>query len=895
MDKHYLTPLFAPRSIVVLAQAKEASQAQTAYAQALHDVLCAQRFSGTLTFLDPQFTGTLSDLDQVKADLAIIALPQDEQLAALELVGRMGCPTAMILSHGVEAAHARQLHLAAVHAGVYLLGPNSLGIQRPSLQLNAGLMGPLAKDGSLALVSQSGALTASILDWAAGNGVGFSSVISLGPHTSMGLPEALDFLANDGRTQSIVVYMEGIQNARKFMSALRSAAIAKPVVVLKAGRRPASSAAALTHSAAIVGSDDVFDAVLRRAGAVRVHSFVGLFSAAKCLASRYRPVSKRLAIIANGGGPGVLAADWASEIDLELGRLSPQAVATLAPQLPERAALTDLIDVTEAAQPEHYRLAVEAALADPSIGGLLVMFSPRPGVDGTAVAETVAEVKRRAAKPMLTCWMGDSSVEAGRAALRKALIPTFRTPEAAVGAFGNIASFTQNQQLLQQTPPPLSALAKPDIAGARLVIETVLAERRNVLTEMESKTLLAAFHIPVTRTLLARNAHEAMMIATQQGFPVALKIDSPDIAHKSDVGGVALNLHNGEAVRNAFNDMMQRVKRIKPEARINGITVQNMARSRRGREICIGLVSDDPFGPVITFGAGGTMIELIQDRAMELPPLNQFLARRLMERSRVFDTLGEWRGASPVNMEALEQVLLRVSEMVCALPQLREMDINPLIVDETGAVAVDARMVVAEQGQNQLGQGKYGHLAILPYPARYEQLWPMRDGGEYLVRPIRPDDAQMLQNMVKSLSPQSRYFRFVSQLAELPPAMLARFTLIDYDREMALVAVQQERVVDEEGEVHVKERLLGVSRYVTNPDRSTCEFALVVADDMAGQGLGSRLMLSIMEVARDKGLEQIEGLVLANNPNMLKLMRRLGFEIRLFPDDPEFRLVVHPL
>ena len=895
MDKHYLTPLFAPRSIIVLAQAKEASQAQTAYAQALHDVLCAQRFSGTLTFLDPQFTGTLSDLDQVKADLAIIALPQDEQLAALELVGRMGCPTAMILSHGVEAAHARQLHLAAVHAGVYLLGPNSLGIQRPSLQLNAGLMGPLAKDGSLALVSQSGALTASILDWAAGNGVGFSSVISLGPHTSMGLPEALDFLANDGRTQSIVVYMEGIQNARKFMSALRSAAIAKPVVVLKAGRRPASSAAALTHSAAIVGSDDVFDAVLRRAGAVRVRSFVGLFSAAKCLASRYRPANKRLAIIANGGGPGVLAADWASEIDLELGSLSPEAVATLAPQLPARASLTDLIDITEAAQPEHYRLAVEAALADPCIGGLLVMFSPRPGVDGAAVAEAVAEIKRRAAKPLLTCWMGDSSVEAGRAALRKAVIPTFRTPEAAVGAFGNIASFTQNQQLLQQTPPPLSALAKPDIAGARLVIETVLAERRNVLTEMESKTLLAAFHIPVTRTLLARNAHEAMMIATQQGFPVALKIDSPDIAHKSDVGGVALNLHNGEAVRNAFNDMMQRVKRIKPEARINGITVQNMARSRRGREICIGLVSDDPFGPVITFGAGGTMIELIQDRAMELPPLNQFLARRLMERSRVFDTLGEWRGASPVNMEALEQVLLRVSEMVCALPQLREMDINPLIVDETGAVAVDARMVVAEQGHNQLGQGTYGHLAILPYPARYEQLWPMRDGGEYLVRPIRPDDAQMLQNMVKSLSPQSRYFRFVSQLAELPPAMLARFTLIDYDREMALVAVQQERVVDEEGEVHVKERLLGVSRYVTNPDRSTCEFALVVADDMAGQGLGSRLMLSIMEVARDKGLEQIEGLVLSNNPNMLKLMRRLGFEIRPFPDDPEFRLVVHPL
>jgi acetyltransferase len=895
MDKHYLTPLFAPQSIIVLADAQESAAATASYTQSLHEMLCAQRFSGKLTFIDPQISGTLADLAQAKADLAIIAVPQEAQLASLELVGRIGCPTAMIISSGVDADHARRLHQAAVHAGVHLLGPNSLGIQRPSLLLNAGVMGPLAKDGSLALVSQSGALTASILDWAANNGVGFSSVISLGPHTSLGLPEALDFLANDGRTQSIVVYMEGIQNARKFMSALRSAAGAKPVVVLKAGRKPASSAAALTHSAAIVGSDDVFDAVLRRAGAVRVRSFVELFSAAKCLASRFRPVSKRLAIIANGGGPGVLAADWASELDLELGHLAPETAAALAEKLPERASLSELMDLTEAAQPEHYRLAIEAALNDHQIGGLLVMFAPRPGVDGTAVAEVVADVKRRAAKPLLTCWMGDSSVGEGRAVLRKALIPTFRTPEAAVGAFSNIAQFTQNQQLLQQTPPPLSTLAKPDIAGARLVIESVLAERRNVLTEMESKTLLAAFHIPVTRTLLARNAHEAMMIATQQGFPVALKIDSPDIAHKSDVGGVALNLHNGEAVRNAFNDMMQRVKRIRPDARINGITVQNMARSRRGREICIGLVSDDPFGPVITFGAGGTMIELIQDRAMELPPLNQFLARRLMERSRVFETLGEWRGASPVDMEALEHVLLRVSEMVCALPQLRQMDINPLIVDENGAVAVDARMVVAEQGQNQLGQGKYGHLSILPYPARYEQLWPMRDGGEYLVRPIRPDDAQMLQNMVKNLSPQSRYFRFVSQLAELPPAMLARFTLIDYDREMALVAVKQERVVDEEGEVQVKERLLGVSRYVTNPDRSSCEFALVVADDMAGQGLGSRLMLSIMEVARDKGLEQIEGLVLANNPNMLKLMRRLGFEIRPFPDDPEFRLVVHPL
>ena len=900
MDKHYLTPLFNPGSVIVLAGDAEAPESQTPQARALREALTAQRFTGQLQFFDIHTTGTLADLAQIRADLAIIAQPPQDLPAALDVAGRMNCKSALVLSSGVDAQLAEQLRKIARREGMHLLGPNSLGLQRPSLQLNASAAGPLAREGSLALVCQSGALTASILDWAANNAVGFSSVISLGPHTDVGLSEALDFLANDGRTQSIVVYMEGIQDARRFMSALRSAAYAKPVVVLKAGRKPAGNQAAQTHSGAIVGSDDVFDAVLRRAGAVRVRSFVELFSAAKCLASRYRPVGRRLAIITNGGGPGVLAADWENEIGLDLGRLSAETREALAPRLPPLATLTDLMDLSEEAGPEHYREALEAAFRDRQIDGVLAIFSPKAGIDAEGVASVLADAKRLASKPLLSCWMGDAAVVPARKILRAAQIPTFRTPEAAVGAFGNIASFYQNQQLLQQTPPPLTTLAKPDIEGARLVIESVLAERRNVLTEMESKTLLAAFHIPVTKTLLARSSNEAMMIATQLGFPVALKIDSPDIAHKSDVGGVALSVPNGAAARDAYTDMVQRVARLRPEARINGVTVQKMARARRGREICIGLVCDDPFGPVITFGAGGTMIELIDDRAMELPPLNQFLARRLMERARVAETLGEWRGASAVDMQALEQVLLRVSEMVCALPQLREMDINPLIVDEQGAVAVDARIAIHETARGSgraegAGLGHYGHLSILPYPARYEQVWPLRGGGEYLVRPIRPDDAQMVQRLVKELSPESRYFRFVSQIAELPPSMLARFTLIDYDREMALVAVHRERVVDEEGEVRHKERIVGVSRYVTNPDHTSCEFALLVADDFAGKGLGSRLMLSIMEVARDRGLAEVQGLVLANNPTMLKLMRRLGFEVRAFDEDPEFKLVVHQL
>ncbi len=896
MDKHYLTPLFTPQSVAVFVGNVEDPSTQTAQAVALQDALRAQRFTGTLQFLDIHTTGTLADLAQASADLAIIALPPVDVATALELAGRMACRAALVISNGITAEQSTELKKIARREGIHLLGPNSLGLQRPQLHLNASAAGPLASPGSLALVSQSGALTSSMLDWARSNGVGFSSVVSLGPHTSVDIAQALDFLANDAQTHSIVVYMEGISSARRFMSALRSAANAKPVVVLKAGRKLAGNEAAQTHSGAIVGSDDVFDAALRRAGAVRVRSFVALFSAAKCLASRYRPVGKRLAIVTNGGGPGVLAADWVNEISLQLGKLSPESVAALKPQLPPLASLADLIDLSEEAGPEHFKAAVAAAEKDRQIDGMLAIYSPKAGGDAALVATALAEVKRTIGKPLLTCWMGDASVGAARGILKEAAIPSFRTPEAAVGAFGNLASFYQNQQLLQQTPPPLSTLNKPDIEGARLVIESVLAERRKVLTEMESKTLLSAFHIPVTTTMLARSANEAMMIATQLGFPVALKIDSPDISHKSDVHGVTLNITNATGVRDAFNDMMQTVARLQPKARINGVTVQNMASAKRGREIYIGLVTDDPFGPVIAFGAGGTMIELINDRAMELPPLNQFLARRLIERSRVSETLGEWRGNHAVNMDALEQVLLRVSEMVCELPQLREMDINPFIVDEHGAVAVDARIVIDHTSQtNSGGTNSYSHLAILPYPARFDQIWPLPGGGEYSVRPIRPDDALMLQDLMHHLSPESRYFRFVSSITELPPTMLARFTLIDYDREMALVAVVKERTPGADGEFIETERIVGVSRYITNPDQSSCEFALVVADDFNGKGLGSRLMLSIMDVAREKGLAEMDGLVLANNPGMLKLMRSLGFSVKTYPEDADFKLVTHAL
>ena len=896
MNKHYLTSLLAPQSIAVFAGRSDDPASQTPHASALHAALRAQRYAGKLYFLDIHTSGTLADLAQSQADLAIIALPPQDVAPALELAGRMACRSALVLGSGMGPEQAAELKKIARREGINLLGPNSLGFQRPQLQLNASALGPLAKVGPLALVSQSGALTSSMLDWAAANAVGFSLVASLGRGTDVDIAQVLDFLAHDVRTQSIIVYLEGISGARPFMSALRSAAIAKPVVVLKSGRRPAGNEAAQTHCGAIVGSDEVFDAALRRAGAVRVRSFVELFSAAKCLASRYRPVGRRLAIVTNGGGPGVLAADWVSEIGLELGRLSPESVSALRPQVPESASLSGLVDLTEPAGPEHFQAAVETAGKDTGVDGVLVIYSPKVNGAAESVAHALVETRRAMGKPLLTCMMGDASVGASRGILNAAEIPTFRTPEAAVGAFGNIASYYRNQQLLQQTPPPLSALAKPDIEAARLIIESVLAERRKTLTEMESKALLSAFNIPVTNTILARNANEAMMIATQLGFPVALKIDSPDISHKSDAQGVALNIINGTGVRDTYSDMVERVQRLHPEARINGVTVQKMAGARRGREIYIGLVTDDPFGPVIVFGAGGTMIELLNDRAMELPPLNQFLARRLIERSRVAETLGAWRGAAAVDMDALEQVLLRVSEMVCELPQLREMDINPIIVDEHGAVAVDARIVIDNAPQGVSGRSNdYQHLAILPYPARHEQVWPLRGGGQYTVRPIHPNDARMLQDLVQHLSPESRYSRFVSSMRELPPTMLARFTLIDYDREMALVAVCKDRSAGADGEIVESERIVGISQYVTNLDQSSCEFSLVVADDFSGKGLGSRLMESIMDVAREKGLVEIEGLVLAKNPGMLKLMKSLGYTIKPFGEDPDFMLVTHTL
>ncbi len=879
MNPHYLAPLFDPKSLLVYAPAVGLSS----IADLLRASLAESTFSGEVTWLEladgfPALTGV------PRASLALIAVPGIGAVQALEHAAAARVRTAIL--YEPDETHITELTAVAMKHGIHLLGPGSSGLQRPHLKLNACIAGTLQRAGSLALVSQSGALTAAMLDWAESNGVRFSAVVATGRSAVLDLADVLDFLAQDGRTQSIIVYMEGIRSARHFMSSLRAASRAKPVIVLKAGRRDRGRHAALTHSGTMVGGDDVFDAALKRAGAVRVDSFVQLFSAAKCLAGRYRPAGNRLGVIANGGGPGVLAADHAFLRGIDIPSLSMATVAQLRAKLPGAPSMENPVDIGEHATAEDFVAAVETLAASSDVDGVLVVVTPKLGIDTEAIARAATAALPAIRKPLIGCWMGETRLRETRLRVSEAGLPVFRLPEAAVDAFANIATFYRNQQNLMQTPPPLNvggAEDAPDVARARAVIDAVLSAGREVLTETESKELLSAFRIPVAPTEVATTADEAVAIAQRFGFPVVIKISSRDIAHKSDVGGVMLNVRTPQQVRTVFTDMTEEAARRAPDANIEGVSVQPMVVKRHGRELYVGIATDELFGPVISFGAGGTMIEVIDDRTVALPPINLFLARRMIDRARSAAVLGEWRGMPKIQIEALEYLLLRVSEMICEIPQLRELDINPVIIDEFGAAVVDARAVVRKVTSDT----PYAHLAILPYPNELAREFVTRGGVRCTLRAIRPEDADALQRFVRELSQESRYFRFLSTMAELSPTMLARFTQVDYDREMAIVAV----AADENG----RERIIGVARYLLNPDAVTAEFALAVADEFQGQGIGSALMKRIATIARDRGLKAVIGLVLGNNRDMLGLMQRLGFVEEVDPDDAELRRVVMTL
>ncbi|MGE0557950.1 MAG: GNAT family N-acetyltransferase [Burkholderiales bacterium] len=887
-DRHYLTPLFEPESVAIIG----ASERTGSIGAVLVENMKAGPFRGALFAVNPgrrtvQGLTCYAKIGEVpqRVDLAVIATPPETVPQLMVECGLAGVRSAVIITAGFAEAGLAGSRLEravmdnARRHGVRVIGPNCLGIMRPGSGLNATFAHGNALPGSLGLVSQSGALCTAMLDWARPNRVGFSSVISLGGSKDVDFGEIIDFLVNDPKTEHILLYIEGVRDARRFFSSLRAAARVKPVILMKVGRHPVGSRAAVSHTGAVVGADDIFDAAIRRAGVVRVTTIGQLVAAAQALSAHVRPRGDRLAVITNGGGPGVMAADRAADLGIPLAALSPATLETLQAALPSNWSHGNPVDLIGDADATRYRAAVAACLADEGVDGLLVVLTPQAMTLPAAVASAVIDAARGSAKPVLTCWMGQAQVAEGRRLLAAAGMPVFRTPEPAVEMFAHVSSFYRNQRALLQTPGPLALQAAPDLDAARLIIEGVLAGKRKILTEIESKALLAAFGMPVAKTMLVHSAHEAMLIAGEIGYPVALKIDSPDITHKTDAGGVLLNLNNAQAVRSGYQHILEEVARHRPQARITGVAIQPMVVRPNGRELMVGVIRDAVFGPAIAFGAGGIAVEVHRDRAVALPPLNAWLVSELIRGTRVAKLLGPFRKMPPVNMEALESILLRVSEMVCELPWLEELDINPLIVDETGAIVADARVVV---GEHVPVHGPYGHMAIHPYPSRLVSSWQTADGELVTLRPIRPEDAEIEQAFVRGLSAESRRFRFMDTLRELTPMMLVRFTQIDYDREMAFIAT-----VQRDG----RESEIGVCRYVTNPDGQTCEFAIVIADDWQYRGLGRRMMTQLIEVARSRGLGAMIGHVLSSNNGMLALCESLGFTTALSDDDPQVRRV----
>jgi acetyltransferase len=877
-----IAPIFEATSVALVGASERDGSLGTVVLKNLVDA----GFEGPIYAVNPRYEtvqgrkcySSVQDIEQ-PVDLAVVVTPADAVPDVLDDCGASGVSAAVILSAGFREAGEDGLTLeqavldTARRHRIRFIGPNCLGIMRPDFKLNATFSQRMAKPGQIALVSQSGAMCTAMLDWASPRNIGFSCVVSSGIAADVDFGEILDYLVIDPTTHAIMLYVEGIHEPRRFMSALRAASRAKPVIVMKAGRFAEGSRAAVSHTGALVGSDDVFDAALSRAGVVRVHNYSDFFAVAETLHTGVRTLGPRLAVVTNGGGPGVMAADFLVDRGLFLAKLSESTRKKLDDLLASAWSHDNPVDVLGDASAEQFAGAVEVCASDKGVDSVLAIVVPQAMTDPTSIAERIVELEERASKPVLTCWMGDESVHAGRVLFREHGVPTYGTPEAAVEAFAAAAAYHANQELLLQVPEALGKRAEPDREGAQLIIENALTEKRRVLDPVESKALLAAFGIPVVRSIPAHEASEALAIAEELGFPVAMKIHSPDITHKTEVDGVRLGINNGRDVQNEFRDLVETARKRCPDARIKGVLIEPMWVSRAGRELMLGVVNDEVFGPVISVGLGGIMVEVIRDRAVGLPPLNRFLARSMIAGTRASRFLDEFRGRPAANRRAVEDVILRLSDMVCELPWLEELDINPLIVDDKQAMAVDARVVVHPVSP---AAREYAHMAIHPYPSKLVIEHRLIDGTYITIRPIRPEDAETEREFVDGLSERSRYLRFMYALKNITIQMVSRFTQIDYDREMALIGL-----VDVGG----RERQIAVARYVTNPDGRSCEFAIVVADDWHNKGIATELLRRLIDVARDRRLEEMVGIALRENKGMLALARELGFEQRRAPDD----------
>jgi len=867
MSIRNLDHMFQPRSVAVIGASE---RPQRVGATVLRNMLDGG-FAGAIYAVNPKYRtlagrpcyAHVAQLPGVP-DLAVICTPAATVPRLIAELGAAGCRAAIVLTAGISGQIRQAMLAAAGPCLLRILGPNCVGLLVPGIGLNASFAHMAALPGKIAFVSQSGAMVTGVLDWACSRHIGFSRFISLGDSADVDFGDILDYLASDSETHAILMYMEDVRAARKFMSAARMAARAKPVVVVKAGRVAEGSRAACSHTGALAGADDVYDAAIRRAGMLRVLTTEELFDAVETLATARPLRGERLAILTNGGGPGVLATDALVSGGGKLAVLSPATLERLNAVLPPTWSHDNPVDIIGDASGARYGAALAALAQDENVDALLVMHAPTAIVSGTAAAAAVIDAARDTTRNIVSCWLGGDSMLPARRMLGDAGIPSYDTPEKAVDGFMQLVRYRHAQELLMQAPSSRSAGFRPDREQARALINDVLSAGRDVLTEPEAKTVLACYGIPVVETAIADRVEAAVMLAERIGYPVALKILSAEVSHKSDVGGVALDLASAEAVRAAAQNMRVRLHALLPHATIRGFTVQAMARRPGALELIVGAASDPVFGPVILFGEGGTAVETIADRALALPPLNAVLARDLIARTRVSRRLAGYPDHPPVNVEAICDTITRISALLADVPELMELDINPLLADREGVLALDARMRVAAAP----GQGS-DRFAIRPYPEEQEErvAW---NGYDLLLRPIRPEDAPQHAAFFNALDPADVRLRFFGRLRELSPAQLARLTQIDYDREMAFIAtVQTGQAV----------QTLGVARAVADPDNVCAEFGVIVRSDLKGRGLGRILMAKLIRYWRERGTQKLVGVALPDNQMVLRLARSLGFVV----------------
>jgi acetyltransferase len=894
MTTYRLNQMFAPRSVAVVG----ASPRQLSVGRKILKNLKDAGFAGPIRLVNPKHpqvegvAAVRSAADLPPTDLLVIAAPAETVPQTIAEAGAHSCGAAVIitagLGHGPGSLSEATERAARAH-GVRLLGPNCLGIQVPRAKLNAGFAAHMSQPGDLALISQSGAIAAGLVEWAVRRSLGFSAVVSLGNQLDVDFGDLLDFFADDTGTRAIVLYIESIQDARKFMSAARAAARTKPVVVIKSGRHAQGAVAARTHTGALAGSDAVYDAAFRRAGLVRVLDLDELFDAAETL-GHIRPFTgKRLAILTNGGGIGVLAVDRLIDFGGELAKLSPETMTLLDREMPPIWSKANPVDIAGDADAKRYTVALEALLADHNNDAILTMNVPTALASATDAASAVVSVVKEhrnrfvPPKPLFGVWVGDSGE--ANTKLEAADIPHYSSETDAVRGFMHLVSYRQGLDALMATPPSLPTEFAPDVATARRITQQAVKEGHTWLDPMEIADLMAAYAIPVAAVKLARNPDEAAALARPllAKGAVAAKILSPDIVHKSDVGGVRLNLNDEKAVREAAADILARARAARPNARITGVTIHPMIVRPKARELIAGLTDDRTFGPVVVFGAGGTAVEVINDKALALAPLDLRLAEELIARTRVSRILKAYRDVPAADMHAVALVLVKLAQLAADVPEVRDVDLNPLLADETGVIALDARVAVGPVPAPTGRSSADSRFAIRPYPKEWERPAQLPDGTPILIRPVRPEDEPLYPPFLKRVTADDLRLRFFAPVKEFSHSFIARFTQIDYARAMAFVAIAQS------GE------MLGVGRLHMMTHSDTAEYAVLVRSDLKGHGLGWILMQTLIKYARDEGIAAIQGEVLAENSTMLQMCAALGFSISQSPTEPTIRLVRLPI